>query len=485
MSDTWRSITPPKPHQERVKAWRRGGGPDGRIHPTALIEAGLGTGKTLIGIEEILELIPHRPAAQVLVLARNANLLTVWGEQIPQHAPGLRYEILNGTRADRAERLARDPALLPKVWVHSHEDLPAFGPILAQYQWDFIIIDECARFRTASAARTKLLTNHNRPRLEADFKLALSGLPMIKHVTDLYPILRWLGAFQVQRPDGSWKLGNKAEFVDRFLVVDGYGAEIAVKDPIGLTALLDSCRYQVPKSAVINIPRSWRYDRLKLPPWQRKSYDLIRKDLKVRFTDPATNKLVEGSISSRLTELLRLCQVTAGFEAIDSERWLWHDDNVKTRWLLDVVMPELDGQKTIVWTTFKVECQKVCDMLNVAGHRAVAFYGSSERNRENQAAYNQWKAGRANVFVSTLAKGSAGLNLPEASAMIYHSQIPDTEAVVQSRERNSRLTTTHKHLSVIVLEAENTFDERVSEILGDDLRKAAAFTSIELKDVLG
>jgi SNF2 domain-containing protein/helicase-like protein len=480
----WRSPTRPHWHQYEFKRWRRGQ-VDGQVHENVLLEAGLGLGKSLSGIEEILELITHRSAAQVLVLARHSNLRTVWEDQLKTHAPNLKYIILDCPRVKRQALLDSTPSDEPIVWVHDREDLPAFGKILAGYEWDMIVIDECAGFRTASAARTKLLTNYRQPRLDADFKLAMSGLPMIKHATDLYPILRWLGAWRVQRPNGSWKPGNKQEFINRFLIVDGRGQELVVKDPVGLTKLLNSCRYQVPKSAVLNIPRSFRYDRLKLPDWQQKSYNFIRRELKVRLTNPETGRLEEAPITSRLTEMLRLCQVTAGFEALDQERWIWHDDNVKTRHLIDVVMPELDGEKAIIWTAFHVECSNVTRLINAAGYRAVAYYGGSERNRQNQEGYDLFKSGKADVFVSTLAKGSAGLNLPEASVMTYHSRTPDTEAVLQSLDRNYRLTTQHAHLSVIILEAENTFDERISEIIGDDTHKASQFTSISLESVLG
>lgn len=432
-----------------------------------------------MGIEEMLELTHHRGAPQMLVLARKSNLATTWADELSRHAPALDWEILGGPRRERALRLEQDPGLIPKVWLHSHEDLPAFGKTLAKYHWDLILIDECAGFRTAAAARTKLLTDFHHP-LDADFKLAFSGLPMIKNVLDLYPILRWLEAFKVQRPDGTWKLGNKSEFTDRFLVVDAYGREVAVSDPVGLAQLLASCRFQVPKSTVLNIPRSWRYDRLQMPPWQRESYRRIQKDLKVRFTQDG--RLVEGDVSSRLTELIRLAQVTAGFEALDADRWQWHDDNAKTRNLLDVVMPELEGEKVIVWCVFQVEAANVTRLLREAGHRTVAYYGE-DKNR-NAEAYASWKAGDADVFVSTLAKGSTGLNLPEASAMYYHSRNFRTDEVLQSLERNYRMTTKHANLKVLIPECEDTIDQRFSEVFGDDVRKASTWTSLDLGSVL-
>jgi len=161
----WRSPTSPKSHQWAFKQWRRGmlvrqgedwvpG--DGELHKSALAEIPLGGGKTLTAIEEMLELVlAHVPNAQILVLCRHANRRTVWGEQLPQHAPGLPFTILDTPRKQRLKLLQEAPIDQPMVWIHSHEDLPGFGNELAKYHWDMMVIDECAAFRTASAARRR------------------------------------------------------------------------------------------------------------------------------------------------------------------------------------------------------------------------------------------------------------------------------------------------------------------------------------------
>lgn len=484
---TWRSPTRPFPHQLEFKRWRRGL-VDGVVHPAALGELPLGSGKTLTAIEETLELLTKRPSAQTLVLAMNANVETVWGEQIPQHAPGLPFVLLNCSRRQRAQLLDADAQaakegrpIPPRIWVHSHEDLPAFGSTLAQYHWDFIIIDECAKFRTASAKRVALLTGANglaRAKdgmLRSDFKLALSGLPMIKSAIDLYPILKWLGV---------WK-GNKTQFIEAFVYVDEYNQQVGLKDEDGLKALLALCRFQVPRSAVINIPRSWRHDRVDLPEWQMASYKRIQKELKTRYVDE--NGVVhESELRSRLSELLRLHQVAAGFEAIDAERFNWRDDNAKTRHLINNVVPELADEKFIVWTAFKPEAENLTRLIRKAGLHAVSYYGRGpDRDMENERSYASWKKGEAQVFISTLAKGSTGLNLPEASAMVYHTRTYNTEHFGQSLERNARVTTKHAQLRVVTIEGNKTLDPVISAALGEDFERAAQLTSVDLKAVLG
>lgn len=481
----WFATTRGLPHQFRFKAWRRGYGLDQRLHRACLLEAGKGLGKTLSAIEEMLELFERRPTPRILVLARNANLVTVWQEQIETHAAGLPFTILRGPRLLRQEAMA---TLLdrgaPHVFVHNHEDLPAMGRYLARAtEWDMVVIDESSRFRNATARRTGLLTGFRSVELRADTKLALSGLPMIKRTTDLYPTLKWLGA----------PVGNKAEFEDRFLVMGGYGdhEEIAIKDVAGLNLLLDHYRFVVPKGTVLNLPRRWHYELIDLKPWQKESYARVRKELKTRFLDPATGKVSEKLVTLRLEEMLRLTQITAGFEAIDTDRYNWRDDNAKTEHLLNEVLPEFEGEKVVLWAHYHAEIRELVKLTRARGWRSVGYFGGhpgtqTQIDTQNDQAYKDFTRGGANLFVANTAMGSTGLNLPMAPTMIFYTRTFNTEDWQQALDRNSRLSTAPDTvLNVVVLEAAGTNDQTVTRVLGDDMRRASQVTALDVAEMLG
>lgn len=454
----WRSPTPPRPHQLAFKAWRRGAGIDRLWRPGCLLEAGLGTGKTLSAIEEMLELLQHRPRARILVLCLNSLIETTWATQIAQHAPGLHHVLLNGPRKNRTSVMpAVWPWNKPIVFIHSIEDLPGYGKELANYEWDMIVIDETSMFRTAGAKRTGRLTGYQARPLTAPFRLGLSGLPMIKQATDLYPLLRWLGA----------PVGNKQDYLERFMVQIPNTHELKLADEGGLRSLLDAWRFQVPKSAVLRIPRSWHYERIQLAPWQRALYKEVQKELRERDA--------EELASTRLEELMGLAKVTAGFGAAG-----YQPDNAKLDHLVNKIVPRLGDDQAIIWVRFREEAIGVIQRLP----HAVAFTGALDAEA-NRSAYLDFTEGRAQFFVSTLSKGARGLNLPMARHMIYLTQDFDTDLVVQSRERNVRLTTQHDNLTVTIVEAEGSIDQKVSEVVGDDVRAAARLTSLDVEEVLG
>lgn len=454
----WRSPTSPRPHQLAFKAWRRGAGRDRLWHPGCLLEAGLGTGKTLSSIEEMLELLQHRPRARILVLVRNSLIETTWAAQLAQHAPDLFYVLLNKPRKARAADL--EVAWIqscPIVFIHSHEDLPAFGKALAAYEWDMIVIDETSQFRTAGAQRTGRLTGYQARPLTAPFRLGLSGLPMIKSPVDLYPVLRWLGA----------PTGPKVSFVQRFMVEVPYTRELKLIDESGLRSLMDAWRFTVPKAAVLRIPRSWHYERVQLQPWQRQLYTKTKKELRDRDAEELS--------STRLEELMALAKVSAGFQGEH-----YNPDNAKLEHLTKRILPTFEDDQVIIWVRFREEA------LGVAGRiKGAVPYTGAQDDKLNDLAYADFTEGRAQYFVSTLSKGGIGLNLPQARHMVYLTRDFNTELIVQSLERNIRLTTTHADTTVTVIEAEDTIDQKMSEVLGDDVRQAAKLTALDVREVLG
>src|SRR5262249_54032592 len=115
---------------------------------------------------------------------------------------------------------------------------------------------------------------------------------------------------------------------------------------------------------------------------------------------------------------------------------------------------------------------------------AGAFTGA-QHERDNDDAYRSFTQGHQQYFVPTLAKGAIGLNLPMAATMVYLSRAFNTELWAQSLDRNYRLTRKHQALNVIVIEAERSIDQKVTQILGDDLRAAAELTALDVKEVLG
>jgi hypothetical protein len=187
--------------------------------------------------------------------------------------------------------------------------------------------------------------------------------------------------------------------------------------------------------------------------------------------------------------MLRLAQVAAGFEAIDTEHFNWRDDNAKTEELFTNVLPDLwdAGGQVLLWCHYHAEVQNLARLATDAGWCAATFYGGNT-DAQNNENLSDFKGGEANLLILNTLKGAHGLNLPMAHTAIYYTRTFDTEAWTQSLERNSRLDTVleaGETLNVVVIEAKDTVDERIDVVLGDDVHQAAQVTSVDVKAILG
>lgn len=486
----WFAATQGYAHQRAASAWRRGLGEDRRRHQSCAFEMGLGTGKTLTVIEEIHKLKRVNADARILILAPNACLRKVWRDQIAQHSSiPLDVCVLDGPMVKRRQTL--DAGFLDyDVFVHNHESLGDMGLALAAKPWTLIVLDEHSKFRNHLSIRSKLLLGQGKFKghaLQAPYKIALSGTPLIKKATDVYTTYKWLGC----------PTGNIASFRDQHCIMGGYQGkqEQGIKPNSGLHELLDQHRFVIPKDAVLSIPRSFQTREVILPDWQRAIYERVQDECKVTIEGMARTRdgeateveKAEANLTNHLTVLLRLQEVNAGIEST-GDVYNWHPKNAKTTYLVEELLPEiLDGDpegKVIVWCWFKAEIRHLAEAVRAAGYRPVMYYGDMGTKAKDEAVDEFRRAGGADVFVGQAAAAGLGLNLPEARTTVYYSRSFNTEAYIQSMDRNYRIDTTHTDLAVVILEARDTVDHAVTAVLTRNAILAGSVTSVDPKAIL-
>lgn len=484
----WLAKSQPYPHQIAAGAWRRGRGLDRKLHPQCVFEMGLGTGKTLVTIEEILKLRDKQGSVRVLVLAPNAILRTVWQAQLREHSGGsLKVCVLDGTMAERRVLLRTFEA---DVFVHNHESIPAMHDALRRDDWDMVVIDEHSKFRTPGSARCKALNGVPpfKGSIRGKYKIALSGTPVIKRPSDLYTIYRWIGA----------PFNSDTSFRTQFSIMGGYGGhtELGAREsaiPL-LNHILDQHRFVVPKTKVLNIPRKPMTREVDLTYEQRLLYQKVQSQLKTEFLDPDSGDIEIAQVQNPLTELMRLAQVTAGFEAISKEKWTWLEDNAKAVELLGKSKKELDDDSLlgeilaedgncIVWCWYRPELKEYQRMLTARGVSSVTYVGGM-KPQERVRAEADFNEGRAQVFLGQISAAGLGLNLPTARTMVYVTMSFDTEGVLQSLDRNSRMTTKHKELQVVYLEARNSVDQKIRRVVSDNIALSQQLSSLDVAEIL-
>ena len=162
----------------------------------ALLDYGMGTGKSRIAIEIINRLRPSR----VLIVAPKVAVEGSWSGQLKQwlndnHAVAI---LDRGTAHKRAKLLAETLVAHEKSIVVVNYEIAIRTPlagVIAGVRWGLTIFDESHRLKSPSASRTEYfrdLANRDRkahlidPNHKVGFRIMLSGTPMPNGLEELY-----------------------------------------------------------------------------------------------------------------------------------------------------------------------------------------------------------------------------------------------------------------------------------------------------------
>ena len=169
----------------RVAAWGAG----------AVLADDMGLGKTVQAIAMLLDRCKRGPA---LVLAPT-SVAHNWASELARFAPTLR-PVMYGDHADRARCLAR----LKKrdVVICSYGLLARDADLLAATKFTTLVLDEAQAVKNPTTQRARAAR-----RLDAEFRLAMSGTPLENHLGELWSL------FAIVFPG---LLGSQEQFRTRF-----------------------------------------------------------------------------------------------------------------------------------------------------------------------------------------------------------------------------------------------------------------------------
>ncbi|WP_402468029.1 DEAD/DEAH box helicase [Isoptericola aurantiacus] len=438
--------------------WRHGLG--------GILADDMGLGKTV----ETLAFVAHARAASSpdggrhpFVVVAPASVVGNWVDEAARFTPDLRVVALPATTRKLGRELAEIVAGADVVVVSYavfRLDFAAFDAL----EWTGLILDE-AQF--AKNPRTR--ANQTARRLDAPFKLAITGTPMENNLTELwamlavvapglYPSLHRFRAETVRPVDAA------AHDDDPHVVAAGNRALARLKRRIR-TLMLRRTKEQVAPE----LPeRQEQVLRVPLAPDHRKVYDTHlqreRQRLLGLLTDFEANK---AAIFRSLTTLRRLALdaslVDDAYAGVTSAK-------------LDVVLDQLtevaaEGHRTLVFSQFTSFLRRVEQRCAAAGLPTAYLDGST---RDRAGVIRGFKQGEAPVFLISLKAGGVGLNLTEADYVYLLDPWWNPAAESQAIDRTHRIGQT-RNVVVTRLVAADTIEEKVMALAR---RKAALFDAV-------
>lgn len=445
----------------------------------------MGTGKSRVVIDVVCDRVRRAraddPAAQyrALIVAPK-TVCGNWEDEFRRWATvDVNLVHLRGAPLRRVEglvELRRDATTPVLVAVTNYEGVVVLervaGDLFRQYGWDLIVADESIWIKNPAAKRSKALYRVGE---WARSRFILTGLPITKNVEDLY------GQFHFVKP-GILGYNDFAAFKANFSERNFHGGAAGYNKHRlpELQERLARASFSVRRKDCVDLPPKQYVTRdIILEGEQRRAYDDMAKQALVNLdalgaagaeltpaalpddVNPADLGSDRFSLASViLVQLLRLAQITSGFLKLADGTLHRFDPNPKLQAVEEYLEEIDDADKVIVWSRFREDIERVAAAL--APHGAVPYYGgvSDKVRAENLRRFHEDPACR--VFVGQPQSAGFGINLVEASHVIYYANDFGLQTRMQSEDRAHRMGQT-KSVLYVDLVAPNTIDSLVLE----------------------
>lgn len=429
-----------------------------------------GTGKTLTAINWIRwKCTKEKRLLRTLVLCP-VVVKKNWKDELLSFSTIKKVTILEGTGRNRCKQFEKEAfenafgalrdSKLGHVFIANYEALQIkdLFTLLKAWQPEIIIFDESHKCKSYKSKTMKLAAELAD---RATHKMLLTGTPILNNHMDIWAQYRILDrgetfghnffAFRAKYfYDKNAGMPSQKHFPNW---VPHKGIEKAFSELIYRKAS------RAVKSECLDLPPlvKKRYE-VPLSPEQDKMYQAMRKSFVAYLNDKACVATIA------LTKGLRLQQIASGFFMDDEGKTHVYDKNPRLDILKETVLELTEaGHKVIVWACFKENYTQIDKAL--PGKKAFIYGGMTDKERQGHIEAFQ-KDPEVQIMIANQQAGGIGINLIQASYMIYFSRTWSLEADIQSEARNYRGgSEIHEKITRIDLIAPNTIDELILESL--------------------
>ncbi len=412
----------------------------------------MGLGKTpqtiALFLYERAQGITKRPALVVCP----TSVLVNWKREVQRFAPSLRVMIHHGLHRLQGDAFV-DAAQAHDVVITSYAILHRDVETLTRVLWSDVVLDEAQNIKnphtkTAQAAR----------RLQAEFRLALTGTPIENRLTELWSIFAFLNP---------GFLGSLRQFRQMFAVpIERYGSEEHTRRLRRLVGPFILRRVKTDKNIIKDLP----------PKLEIKVYVTLTQEqvtLYQAVVDTALEAIAgtkgmerRGLVLSTLMKLKQICNHPAQFLGESPDLSRLEGRSGKMQRLVEMMEEILaEGDKALIFTQFR----RMGDLLkvyleHVLGVDVLWLHGGvPQKERQYLVDAFQSPSGPP-IFLLSLRAGGTGLNLTAANHVIHFDRWWNPAVENQATDRAYRIgqerpVEVHKFITV------GTVEERIDALL--------------------
>ena len=432
----------------------------------------MGTGKSKVLIDNIA-LLYDRGGINAAVIVAPKGVYRNWSEkEIPAHMPDhvekyvavwtptptvkQKKELTNLFEISHSLKL-----FIVNVEAFSTKKGVAFVAKFLLAHSALIAVDESTTIKNPKAQRTKNLL---KLAVNTKYRRILTGFPVTQSPLDLYSQSSFLSP-QLLGYTSFYSFQNRyAKLINRKIGTRTFRQVVGYHNLEELTNNVKTFSYRVLKKECLDLPdKVYQKREVELTAEQKKVYKELKENA---IAELDSQELV--SVTSVLTQILRLHQVVCGFVRNDSG----DEVEVKSNRLDELIniLEEVQG-KTIIWANYQYDIKRILKTLhNITGVDSVATYYGGTPDEERQEVIRRFQDPDSELkyLISNTQTGGYGITLTEASNVIYYSNNYDLEKRLQSEDRAHRIGQTNK-VTYIDLVAKGTVDEKIVKALRNKL----------------
>ena len=435
-----------RPYQERGLSWLNflcqwGLG--------ACLADDMGLGKTI----QTLALLQRERAngeKRPALLVCPTSVVNNWKKEVEKFTPDLKTLIHHGPDRSQNKSFAKavtEHALVVTSYGLLHRD----AEFLAEIDWAGVILDEAQNIKNSGTRQAKAAK-----RLDAGYRIALTGTPVENNVGDLWSLMDFLNP---------GLLGTQSVFKQTFFrPIQIWQNEDTANRLKKLTGPFILRRLKTDRSIISDLPdKIEQKEYCRLTREQASLYQAVLDDM-FEGLEKAEGIQRRGMVLAALSKLKQVCNHPAQFIGDGSSL------NGRSGKLLrlEEILEEIEGQKerTLIFTQFAQMGELLHKYLQEQFGREVLFLhgGVARKKRDEMVERFQNEPEGPHVFILSLKAGGTGLNLTRANHVVHFDRWWNPAVENQATDRVFRIGQ-QKNVLVHKFIVAGTLEERIDEMI--------------------
>ena len=415
-----------------------------------------GLGKTASLIYLAQELKEKRGLEHCLVICGINTLKTNWKKEIIKHSDlsarilgekiNSKGKVVYKSIPERVEELKQpidDFFVILNIESLRNKDIVKNIIKNKHNKFDMIIVDEIHTCKSASSAQGAALLKLDK----AKYLVGATGTLVVNEPLDTFVPLKWIGAERAAQSTCKYYYTlYGGAFGNEFL---GYRNLDTLKQQLDLYTLRR-------EKSLLNLPSQTIIEEyVDMPDKQKVFYENIKNGIVEQVDKVKLNPVMVLSLATRLRQATA-CPSILTTETIPSGKLDRCCD------LVDQITS--NGEKVVIFSTFKETVKELEERLS--SYKPLIGTGDIDDATISKNVDEFQKDGTAKVFIGTWQKCGTGITLNKATYMIFIDTPWTPGQMQQACDRIHRIGTV-KPVFIYNLIANDTFDERVLEIVND------------------